>query len=807
MKKINKTSLFPLLALILIVYALSEQMFAVPPLGKLLDPFIGVVHCDDDRLQALETTLDEMELGDSVHIFFDDRKVPHIYAKREEDLYFAQGYVTAYLRLWEMDFLSYVSAGRMAEIFPGKQFLEYDRSQRRMGILQAAKAALKVIENDPETNEILTAYTRGVNAYVQELSYKRMPLEYKLLAYEPELWSNLKTVLILKHMGNTLSGYEEDLRMSHMMLALGEEKFNKLFPDFHSHMTPVVDLATSKQNSWASHIKKPEYLDYSFLSSGSVVPKSPYNPALGSNSWAISGNKTRSGFPILCNDPHLNLSLPSIWIEMQLSSPQMNVYGVSIPGTPAVTIGFNENIAWGITNGSDDVKDWYKLKITEDYKKYELDGKWVDLDFTIEEIKRRGEPSLYDTIYRTVHGPVMYDKSFTQKNTELVNHALKWELHNPSNEFLTFIKLNRAKNYQEYKDAIKHYHCPIQNFTFASKTNDIAIHHQGRMPVKSPGQGKFILDGTSSASLYKRYIPADSLPQTLNPSCNYVLSANQHPTGANYSYYYNGYFMETRANRIRQWLEKNEKFDIAEMEAMQLDNTNSFAVEALPVLIKSIEEHSPEMARNKLLQNLKAWNGSYDIADENGKLFGLWFKNIKDYTWDELKKFTFQSGTPDDFILLDIIREDAANDYFDKQGTSAKENAADIILAAFTAAVADYEKLRKDGSIQWGNLNKVNVMHLTNLPAFSKTDLPSAGHPRAINAMANDWGPSWRMIVELGDRPRAFGVYSGGQSGNVGSPYYDNFVSDWNEGKYYPLLFFMSMHEAKAQATNSWILK
>src|SRR5205807_1319094 len=188
--------------------------------------------------------------------------------------------------------------------------------------------------------------------------------------------------------------------------------------------------------------------------SNSVISGSSYNPRLGSNSWAVSGKKTKSGFPILANDPHLNLSLPNIWIEMQLSAPGMNVYGVSIPGTPAIVIGFNENIAWGITNGSDDVKDWYKLKITNDYKKYEFDGKWLDLGYRIEEIKRRGQPSFYDTVYSTVHGPIVNNKSFPGTDPDMMDMALRWELHQPSNEFVTFIKLDKAQNYNDYKEAI-----------------------------------------------------------------------------------------------------------------------------------------------------------------------------------------------------------------------------------------------------------------------------------------------------------------------------------------------------------------
>jgi penicillin G amidase len=807
MKKLKIDFIFPLAALILLIIALSEKMFTVPPLGKILNPFIGAVQNERDYgLNGSLLNIEQAAIHDSTYVYFDKRKVPHIYAGNTEDLYFAQGYVTASMRLWQMEFLTYVAAGRLSELF-GEGSLDYDRNQRRIGLLAAARKALPFILRDPQTASALHAYANGVNAYIRQLGYKTFPLEYKLLDYAPEPWTELKTVILMKYMANTLSGYEEDYSMSNIILALGEERFNKLYPDFNSHITPVVNDGKPIENNALSFIKKPTYLDYSFLSSGSLIAKSTYNPKLGSNSWAVSGSKTKTGYPILCNDPHLNLSLPAVWIEMQLTAPGINVYGVSIPGTPSVIIGFNENIAWGITNGADDVKDWYKLKITDDYKKYRLDGKWIDLDYAIEEIKIKNRKPFYDTIYHSVHGPVVADNRFFKMKPELKNYALKWELHNPSNEFLTFIKLSSAKNYEDYKNAIRSYACPVQNFTFACKDNTIAINHQGNMARKQPGQGKFLLDGTASALLSKNYITQDSLPQELNPACHYVLSANQHPTANDYPFYYNGYYSETRANRIKQILEKKEQLDYPQMAAMQLDNVNAFAVEAVPVLLKYLKREQLGNDQKAMTGKIAEWKGAYDRNDAWAKLFELWWKNIETGTWDELKKYTFIARMPEDYILLDLIRDEPANDYFDNESTSIKENASDIVTEAFRQAVTEYNDAKRRGSVLWGDNNKVNIAHMARIDAFSKMGLPSAGYPEAINAVRSTWGPSWRMIVELGPRPKAFGIYAGGQSGNIGSRYYDNFVNDWNTGTYYPLNYFLNRQEAQQGQTGEWIIK
>jgi penicillin amidase len=806
MRKVNTNCLYPLIASVILIFALSKQMFIVPPLGKLLDPFIGAVqNADDDGWKSSLLTMNKIDLAEPVRVFFDDRQVPHIYAQNAEDLYFTQGYVTAYFRLWQMDFLSYSSAGRLSELFSEKEFFDYDRNQRRIGILEAAKESLKFIEKDSVTLKALTAYTKGVNAYIKELSYRKMPLEYKLLDYEPEPWSNLKSVLILKSMANTLSGYEEDLFMSKMMLALGEEDFNKLYPDYYGHSTPVMNKSKPDESVALAPIKKPDYLNYGFLVSNSETPPTTYNPRLGSNSWAVSGKKTKSGFPILANDPHLNLSLPSIWIEMQLSAPGMNVYGVSIPGTPAIIIGFNENIAWGLTNGSDDVKDWYKLKITSDYKKYELDGKWLDLGYRLEEIKRKGQTTFYDTVFTTVHGPIVNTKSFPGKDPEMIDLALRWELHQPSDEFLTFIKLNAAKDYKDYKEAIRTYSCPIQNFTFASK-DTIAITHQGKMTLKEPSEGKFILDGTTSAHLFTKHIPVDSLPQLVNPECQYVESANQRPTYPDYPYYYNGYFSETRSNRIKQILESENDFDVSRMEALQLDNTNAFSAEALPVLLSRMNESHLNEAQRKALASLSTWKGVYSFDDKNARLYELWWRNIREYTWDELKSYPFYTVPPENYILLDLIQKDPSNTYFDKAETAKRENATDIITEAFIVASNDFNAFKKEGRVKWSDFHKVNINHLAQLPAFSWLNVPIAGQSEAVNATSRNWGPSWRMIVELGVRPKAYGVYPGGQSGNPGSPNCDNFINNWKRGKYFSLNFFMSPDEAKAKASHSWIL-
>lgn len=807
MKRINLQALFPLLLLAALVYAFSGVMFGVAPAGKVLNPFTGVSRSGLDAALNSSQTLSNLKgLQAPVSVYFDERKVPHIFAAGVADMYFAQGYVTASLRLWQMDFLTYLGAGRMSEIFTDPYFFEYDRNQRRTGILEAARQTLKVVEAEPESLQALNAYTAGVNACIEKMDAGLMPPEYALLDYRPEAWTNLKTILILKNVAVNMTGYGEDLYMTKMLMALGRETFSRLFPDQVPFSSPVM-YQPGQKDSTVFSAAIPDYLNYGFLSRTPELPAENFNPRLGSNSWAVSGKKTASGYPMLACDPHLNLTLPCIWLEMQLQSPGINVYGVTMPGAPAVIIGYNSNIAWGLTNGSDDVKDWYKLTIEPGGRRYKFSGRWLDFGSRVEQIRRKGRQPFYDTVYTTVHGPVVTTKSFPGREPDIQNCALKWEVNRPANEFLAFIKLNRARNYTDFKNALVTYACPIQNFTFACRDNTIAIHHQGSLPVKWPGQGRFLLDGSIAEHLPGKYITADSLPQLVNPQQQYVFSANQRPAGSNYRWYYNGYFAEVRANRIRQWLERDTPFNAALMQHMQTDNVNALAGYMLPRLLPLVRQERLPAGGREQLQALARWTCAYNAADTLAGLYDLWWKRMSELTWDELQRYPFYRRPPEDYVLAWLIAKQPSDTVFDRLQTPGREQAGDIVTAAFMDALKTWRTETEKNGAPWGGSNRLQLMHLTNLPPLSVTDLPSAGHPDVLNAASASWGPSWRMIVELGPTPRAWGIYPGGQSGHPGSPHYADFVNDWNQGRYYELRFFNSAGEAQQGGLNLWQLK
>ena len=501
----------------LIFYLLNFPLGMVPPLAKFFSPFSGFWK-NNTTLDKIPEVLDFNGLTDKVIVRWDKRHVPHIFANSNYDLYFMQGYLTARDRLWQMEFQTHAAAGRLSEII-GERTLQYDRFHRRIGLQYAAEKSLQLTMENQQSREALEAYSSGVNEYIRNLEQKNFPLEYKILNYKPEKWTPLKCMLLLKSMAWDLTGYASyrELALTKIKDKLSETRMNQLYPVVPPFTEPVIPEGT-KWNFDAFGQKKSVNYDFpttNFSFDDLFVPHE-HN---GSNNWVVSGELTANGKPILCNDPHLSLSLPSIWYEIQLSSPDVNVYGFSIPGSPSVIIGFNENIAWGLTNAETDVLDYYEIEFNEKSKEtYLSNGKSKSAILRIEEIKVRGSETVSDTIYYTHYGPVVYlENEKPYRRSIPTGAALRWTGHYPSNELLAFLRLNQAKDYDDYVEALIHFECPAQNFAFASSGGDIAIWHNGKLPVRKYGQGRFINDGRNSENDWLGFIPHEQLPHAKNP--------------------------------------------------------------------------------------------------------------------------------------------------------------------------------------------------------------------------------------------------------------------------------------------------
>ncbi|MEM1123183.1 MAG: penicillin acylase family protein, partial [Bacteroidota bacterium] len=634
------------------------------------------------------------------------------------------------------------------------------------------------------------------------------PVEFKLLDYSPEAWTTLKTALFSKAMGESLAGRYSDLKATNTLAKFGPNAFRFLYPEKFPDDLPIIpkevnydfeEILTNKEESVTTLRKvTSESLSYQEM----VMPDNN----LGSNNWAVARGKTADRKPILAGDPHLQLTLPSIWYEIQIHTPSSNAYGVSLPGVPSVIIGFNEHIAWSQTNVGHDVADLYTITWKDSTKQeYLLDSVYIPADKVVEKYTVRnlnlplsfGQKEVIDTVRYTHWGPVVYEsKDLSEKDL-----ALRWIVHDEptANELTVFSNLNKAQNYEEFAEAIKDYNSPAQNFAFASKTGAIALKVQGKYPLKSEGQGRFVQDGSSTKNAWAGFVPKAHNPTIYNPHWGYISSANQRSTADNYPYYYNRESFEAYRGRILQRnLFKANDITTEDMRALQNNSYSMKAELALPIFLSRVKPETLNDGEKAVLELITKWDYHYRREQLEPLYFDTWFKEFYRMTWDEISEDATADKllSPTEWRTCFILRDVPETNYFDIKATPKKETAWDIIELSFRSAVQKVlTKIVERPNLNWSNHRNTTIAHLGQIPSFSTKNVYVDGQQNTLNAMRPYAGPSWRMVVELGEKTKASVVYPGGQSGNPGSFYYDNFIDTWAEGAYYEAQFVKTSEE------------
>lgn len=768
----------------------------LPPIGEVFNPFTGFWTNGKAANQPLwEDIAPQLPgLSQPVHLVFDDLGVPHIFAGNLRDACLVQGYLTARDRLFQMDLSTRKSAGRLSEVL-GERTLEVDLMSRRRGLGIAAERGLEAIQEKPEVFALLQAYSDGVNAWINGLSPQEYPVEYKLIDFSPEAWTPLKSMLMVENMADNLTGEEKDLAATNTLKILGKDTFDLLFPDWNPKQQPIVpDYGQWKDLNPVLPQYEVEVPD-EVLPGGKPGRYSGVNfevdPLLyGSNNWALAGSKTNDGNTLLANDPHLGLTLPSIWYQIQLHTPELNAYGVSLPGVPGIVIGFNENIAWGVTNVSHDVSDWFHIAWTDAQKSsYLIDGQIKSVETRVETIGIKGQNPLVDSVIYTVWGPVVYGN---QRDHPLQDYSLRWLSHEkPSPNIMnSFLGLAAAKNYEDYRNAIQYFDNPAQNMVFASVQGDIAIQPQGRYPLRGKGQGRFLLNGAWSEQGWQGYIPQEYIPTLKNPPGGFVFSANQHTTPPSYPYYYTGNFEDFRGRRIHNRLTQMKNASVDSMKTMQLDNFSQRAADALPLMLALLDQSKLDDDSKSIVTQLKQWSFRYDPEELAPPFFDIWLDSLVYFTWDELIKYQKQKIRiliPETWRLIELIEKEPNHPFFDALQTAEVETAKEMVTQAFKA-MEGYFNANPSRRVKWSQFQPTQVRHVGLIPAFGRSNLLTGGHSTAPNAIKGESGPSWRMIVSLGASLKAYGVYPGGQSGDPASPFYDNMLEAWVKGDYFELL-------------------
>ncbi len=794
------------------IWALNRSWGSIPAFGPLLNPFVGFWQ----NAESVNDNDEEITLKGTkspVTVVFDDLAIPHVFAQNDHDAYFAQGYLTARDRLWQMEFQTHAAAGRVAEIV-GDRALELDRYNRRLGMGFGAERAVKEMMKDPRSRESINAYTAGINAYISQLTPAHYPLEYKLLGYAPEPWQPIKCAYFLKYMSGVLALGADDLNMSNVLKKYGLATTTDLFPDYPVREDPIIPVGTK----WDFTPVKVPAVPATILpdvGSKSVAMNWPeHDPAIGSNNWAVGPQKSATGYPILANDPHLTLSLPSIWYQMQLVTPTLNVYGATMPGSPGVIIGFNKQVAWGVTNVGADVLDFYQIRFRDaSRREYWHDNRWKPISRRIEMIKVKDKPDVIDTILYTHHGPIMYEvgqKPFA-KNVP-IGYAARWIAHEAANDFLTYYLLDRAKNHDDYRKALSYYGAPAQNFVFADVAKDIAISPNGRFPLKWKDQGKFLLDGTNPAHDWQGWIPAAHNPHVKNPPRGFVSSANQSSTDPTYPYYINWQFAPSeRGTRINQRLAAMNQATPDSLRALQNDNVNLQAANALPVFLPYVQEKDLSGEQGKALALIRKWRYNHDVTEIAPTIFTEWMRQYIEGVWkdDFPSNDTTTLRYPSFDRTLHLAEKEPTSRWFDNITTPARETIGSVLTQTFQMAVDSLS--RRHGPIgtawQWGPHKATRIAHLARLDALSALNVQIGGGRSIVNATTERTGPSWRMVVALGPEPKAYGVYPGGQSGNPGSPHYLNMLETWRTGQLNELLFLQSAMDKHPRIKRKLVIK
>ncbi len=773
----------------------------IPPLGALLDPLTGAAASLRNADLPAQEEQHIAGMGDSTRVLFDDRGVPHVYAANTRDAYRALGYAVARDRFFQMELTYRAASGTLTEL-AGARALPLDREARQLGLGWAAERKWAALDSSSEGHRAMRAFAAGVNAWRAQMTPATTPVEYKLLGATPMArWEPKYSVYLLMRMALTLAYNPDDLRRTRIAALVGRTAADALFPRNMPLQEPIqpVPGRTAPREAWAA-LPPPGAPDTSLLAPGAAADLLEHTAlampgaeqtgdALGSNNWAVAPSRTASGGAILSGDPHLDLSLPSIWYEAHLVvKDSLDVYGVTFPGSPTIVIGFNRDVAWTFTNTGGDVADYFLEDVDSAAHPthYRLDGKWETLTPRVETFRLpAGSVIATDTVYYTHRGPTM------RENGRLL--SFRWTAHDESNELDGFVAATRSHSVSQWQAAMLPYRTPTQNMLVADRAGTIALRAYGEYPIRpAAGEGTYVRNGNTRASDWTGMFPVDSMPQVTNPAQGFIVSANQQPFDpAIVSRYIGANWPDPwRAVRINEILRADSTVTMDKVRQMHMDPLNVRARMLAPYFVRAAER-SGDARLSAAAALLRGWDYRYTLDARAPALFEAAMRRAVRNTWDELSAAPDQPAvaTPASVVFLELMRDSLSIWWDDRRTTGAVESRDAILTAALGAA---FDSLTTAlGPIgdrwDWNRTGGINVHHLLNLPGFNRDHLAVTSGYGTIapsSGATGSHGASWRMIVELTkDRRTAWSIYPGGQSGNPASRRYDDRLEKWRTGQ------------------------
>ncbi len=749
-------------------------------------------------------------LGSDVTVYRDERGIPHIYAAREHDLYFAVGYVMSQERLWQMDLIRRATTGRLSEIF-GKEYMQTDLFLRSLDM--TTKSKMVIGNEDPEIVSYMQAFADGVNSFIEAAGKKLSP-EFKILGYRPDPWKLEDIANIIGYMGWDLASdnLASDVFYYRLSQKLGPEKASLLIPDWKavtSYVFPGFNLDDSLLKETQSNI-----LSVDKLRSLGIVSFS------GSNNWAVSGKKTTTGKPVLSNDMHLSFGSPGIWFEMHEVIPgKLNVTGVAVPGQPFIVAGHNEKIAWGMTNLMVDNIDLFAEKINPaNEDQYFFNGEWMNMLVKKEVIKIKGGKQDTLVLRFTHRGPII--SGF--RNVKDVSLSMRWSGYDSSDEIRSVSLLDRAGSWADFRSALGSFRSISQNFVYADTAGNIGLNTGGGIAIRK-GNGTIIRNGETDEFDWKGYVPFNQLPYSFNPDAGYVSSANNKTTDDNYPYYISSNFiLPYRINRIRQMLNEKEILNLDDFKRMILDQHSDYAALLTPFILKlnnRKNELTPKEA--SVLDTLNSWNYNMRadlVAPSVFEFFRISF--ARNLLGDELGDLYSQIfGIARDYYIYRILKT-GPDEFVDDITTPQKETLEDIILKSFKDCLSSLSNGYGEDPAgwTWGRIHKIVIEHplgsvkmLDRIFRFNSPEYSVGGSDHTVSPYS--YGPEFKVnngaserhIFNTADWDESYTIIPTGESGIVSSEFYLSQMKSYIEGKFYKDHF--SENAVKAAAKYTLVLK
>lgn len=741
----------------------------------------------------VDGSLEVPGLRERVEIYRDLWGVPHIYAENEHDVFLAQGYVHAQDRLWQMELSRRIGAGRLSEVC-GEATIESDRFLRTIGLYRAAQADLEVIPD--ETLAVLQAYADGVNAFIESHG-EHLPLEFVLAGFQPEPWTPTDSLAWGKVMCMDLGGnWENELLRSKLIAAVGETRARDLDPAYPDS-GPFIIPAEAKDYAYVDSALLAGYQQIKELSGQGAA-------LLGSNSWVVDGTQTASGRPMIANDTHLGIQMPSIWYEVHLVAGDLDVVGFSFPGAPGVVIGHNRHIAWGVTNLGPDVQDLYVERINpDDPDQYEFQGDWEQM-IVLEEIisvKGRDEPETL-VVRLTRHGPIM--TPVIEDAQDVL--ALRWTALEGGQLLHSVHLLDYARNWDEFRAALRYWQAPSQNVVYADVEGNIGYQMPGDIPIRAKGEGLVPVPGWTGEYEWTGYIPYEELPFVFNPPTHRVVTANHKVVPDVYPYFISHEWAESyRALRILELLDASDALTIEDSRNIQADTYSSVAA----LLARHMLRIGPvDWRQERAFRFLENWDGRLESNSGAAGIAEVMLWRMMANTFgDELAP----SGLGDAFMgrttpLVSIL-DDPTNAWFDDVRTATVESRDDILRRSATETM-DYWGRRfgdlpgnKDSQWAWGKIHVAEFEHLLGGAEplhliFNRGPVPARGSRETVDAAEYDRGDfavqalaSQRQIVDVGEWRNSRSQHTTGQSGQPFHKHYDDMIRPWQEVNHHPMLY------------------